>query len=91
MLFDQLPVGLLVAWVADDVACDLQVGQDLQRVQAALLPPARVIVAVLLIWSLAPSRSVPPEFTVTLLVDPSALPEVSATVSVPPLMVVDPL
>jgi hypothetical protein len=49
------------------------------------------MVAALLIWSFAPNNKVPPEFTVTLLVEASALPELAAAVNVPPLIVVLPL
>src|SRR3954465_8119222 len=55
------------------------------------LAQPNVIVEVLLTWLFAPSRKVPPEFTVTLLGEPSALAEPSATVKVPPLTVVEPL
>lgn len=55
------------------------------------VPPASVIVAVFLIWSLAPSKSVPPEFTVTDAVEPRAPAPPADSVSVPALTVVLPV
>src|SRR5438874_2237012 len=57
----------------------------------ANVPPAKVIDALLLIWLLAPSNTVPPELTVTDPVDPSAPEPLAARTNVPALTVVLPV